>query len=690
MLPSSRPFLTITAGLMCMALCFFSSCSSGGSGGGGNPGTSALQQAADLVWSTQKLKDAMDNSTGPADPNLIVLDCRKNIPDSTGKQITPYDAIDHIPGSYYINFFDFGDPYPDDPGIEAKIINTLSTLGIMTDTTIVLYDDGIANPMGKVFWNLERLGCTDVHILDGGIPAWITVGLLTDLSVSPARIATVFTPVIDNSIYSRLDQNTPGGALPMKDIFDLVDGGSTDYPIIDYREGPLFDGHKICPDAARHGCMTHSVFLDWHDYFDGTTGLFKSQAEIDQMTRNVGGDPAKKNVVICNKGWRSGVAYFALRYAGWPKSSLIHYVGGIRAWTLKDSVNYPMISDGRFEVGEHMPPGDKSAKRFAGAFCQLGQETYCIGGYQVITPLPASAPFTAPCNIFQSINLSKSTNTWTDLPAMTEALTFAVAGTNTVGDVYVIGGRDSAGALSDKVYKYTASTTSWDNGTVETAMPFGGRWSYVAATIGNEIFICGGLNTTVSTEMGKVTSYDDQVWKYNTDTKVWKQLDSLAQGRRCHAMVAIGTQLYVLGGFYKDLDVGYDLDDILSLDTTNVANTWVVEPDVMPLKLAGHAAAVADSKIYVMGGWSIAGIKFDVIEYDPVTQKANIMKYNGKSAAIGWPRYWCFIGALGKKVATIGGFGWSPSCVSTTQHSGMYHFNQTYIYDLNLQFDPHP
>ena len=101
---------------------------------------------------------------------------------------------------------------------------------------------------------------------------------------------------------------------------------------------------------------------------------------------------------------------------------------------------------------------------------------------------------------------------------------------------------------------------------------------------------------------------------------------------------------------------------------------------------------MANNKIYILGAWSMDGIKYDVIEYDPFdnggTGSSRILMRDGHSASIGWPRYWIFTGAHGDDVASIGGFGGGSGNIGTTPHSGMTHFNQVYVYDLTSPFDP--
>jgi thiosulfate/3-mercaptopyruvate sulfurtransferase len=622
--------------------------------------------AADLLWSAGKLFDEMKSN-----PDLVVLDCRQNVADALGVYRRPYDA-EHITGAYYLDFFAFGDPYPDDL---ARIVTTLSALGITTDTPICLYDEPIANPQGKIFFNLERLGCTDVHLLDGGIYAWKQVGGAVTDAVPPARTPSTFVPEIDNRSYAKLAD--------MKAIYDLVDAGATNrYTLTDFREPDLFYGHKICPDAERHGRIPHTNLLDWHEFFDSATGLWKSPAALEALCRNAGLDRDKINVLICNKGWRTGISYFTLRYLGWPKANLIHYVGGVREWAAQDPVTYPLDSDACWEVGKKLPPGNASSKRFAGAFAQVDSKVYCIGGY-LVTPTPGT-----PTNRHQAYDIVS--NTWTDLAPLPGSLKLTFSAGAGVGySVYVLGGLDQDGAITDRIYRYNTVANTWDDGTVETPLPVG-LFSFAAARIGDRIYVCGGLT---SKDTSVTANYSASVFAYDTVTRTWDEsLPDLPRGRRCHSMVALGNKLYVLGGFYFDdvAEQDVDLRDIWALDTTAPVG-WVRMAD-LPMDIAGHAAAVANDnvkdRIYTLGAWSMDGITNDVIEFDPDANTTRILKVDGHSACIGWPRYWYFIGSYREKIASIGGFGSSPGNIATAQNSGFSHFQQTYVYDVTNHFDP--
>ncbi|MFH2002740.1 MAG: rhodanese-like domain-containing protein [Planctomycetota bacterium] len=694
----------VAAAFLICAGIFLGGCSGGSSGGGGAVATTSNTE---LLWSVSRLEQEM-----AIDQGLVVLDCRNTLANPGPNNLTDYDnktykpgeihtpyKIEHIKGAHYINFFLFGDPnYPTD---DSQVIATLSALGITTSTPICLYDDAIANPQGKVFYHLERLGCTKVHILDGGYPAWVAANKPVETAKTPDPAPSTFVASIDNSIYLELDG--------FKAIWDKVDddiknGRVSEYAIIDYREDPLFYGHKICPDALRTGQIRYTTLLNWKTYMDAA-GFLKSQEDIIKLTEAAGGSRNKINILICNKGWRSGYAYFALRYAGWPKSILKHYVGGVRAWTLEDETDYPMDTDACYRVGKNMPvaAGSVNPKRFAGAAAQVGSKLYCIGGYEVAeakstigkTDKVRVSAVNQAFDMTQPVLSQQWENNLKPLPVATA---FS-AGAAVNGYIYVIGGVTGtldAPAMSDTVYRWDSlnPTSDW-----QTMAPLPiARLSYAAVTVGNQIYVFGGLTDP---DAGPPANYSNDFYRYNHDPSgigSWENLNALApnapHARRCHALVAQGNTLYLVAGFYKE-DNGtgginnVDLRDVWAIDTTNLAAGWVQKAD-LPMDVAGHSAGIANGNIYVLGGWSLDGVKYDVLEYDITHNRSRQLSVNnGTSAAIGWPRYWYFLGVYGNEIASIGGYGGGSGYIKTTDTSGFVHFHQPYIYNVIGNFDPY-
>ncbi|TET36563.1 MAG: hypothetical protein E3J72_08230 [Planctomycetota bacterium] len=624
-----------------------------------------------MVWDITTLKYEMDN------PDLLIIDTRVTQYYDNGVAYNPYDA-GHIPGAIYLSAGKLGNDanfgYSDD----AALASYLGTLGITTDMRICIYDVGIATSVGRAWYHLYRLGCKDLHILDGGYPYWESKG--GETTTTPTAVApTTFVASADNSHLWTLAEFKPAWD-------DVQANGSQTYVIIDYREEPLFSGHKICPDAAFGGHIPDTNYLSYKDLFDANTGKFKSKTQISNMHAALGASKDKTNVLICNFGWRSGVAFFALVYAGWPEASLKHYTGGFREWswqTYSDPVTYPYTTYNCFDyvndLDENMAFRSLKAdtQRYAGGSAQVGTKVYCIGGHGI----SYTGQKTDTVQVFDFADNSVST-----LAPLPEPIAFSAAAA--VGDnIYLIGGYDNDGVILSKVYRYDTLLDTWDDGATEAALPVG-RWSFAAAAIGNTIYAAGGL-------IGKVGSstdnYSDTVYSYDTTNPGggWtEETDAqLPIISRCHALVPDGNLLYFVGGMWYDDTPGQTspknyLTTIYVIDTTNLAAGWTQLADG-PGKMAGHSATLVNGKIYVPG----SALTADVYEYTPGANTWRALNttstYDGvdRPCWVGWKKYWYFLGSDGDHFATIGGFGAKSNQTATHPWHKKKFFNHVYLFN---------
>ena len=89
------------------------------------------------------------------------------------------------------------------------------------------------------------------------------------------------------------------------------------------------------------------------------------------------------------------------------------------------------------------------------------------------------------------------------------------------------------------------------------------------------------------------------------------------------------------------------------------------------------------------GGFTLAGIIYDMYEYDISGGTWETKMKNGNSARVAWPRYWYFIGSDDTLdlIPVIAGYSAGSANIATTANFGKFHFNQVYVYDLNNTFD---
>lgn len=137
-----------------------------------------------------------------ADPQLRVLDCRYALSDPLVGRIAYLEG--HVPGAVYADLeTDLSGPVQPggaggrhplpDPSVLAA---WLGSVGVSNDSVVVTYDDpstGQGFYAARAWWLLRWLGHTQVHVLDGGWPAYLAAGgrVSTD---EPEHPPTSFTP----------------------------------------------------------------------------------------------------------------------------------------------------------------------------------------------------------------------------------------------------------------------------------------------------------------------------------------------------------------------------------------------------------------------------------------------------------------------------------------------------------------
>ncbi len=128
-------------------------------------------------------------------PNLVIVDTRHDLMNpSVGRDAY---AAGHIPGALFLSIDDDlsaakngsngRHPLPS-PEVFAA---TLGAKGISNASKVVVYDQGSAMFVGRLWWMLRWLGHADVFVLDGGMAQWQKEGRATETQPN-TRTATTF------------------------------------------------------------------------------------------------------------------------------------------------------------------------------------------------------------------------------------------------------------------------------------------------------------------------------------------------------------------------------------------------------------------------------------------------------------------------------------------------------------------
>ena len=188
--------------------------------------------------------------------------------------------------------------------------------------------------------------------------------------------------------------------------------------------------------------------------------------------------------------------------------------------------------------------------------------------------------------------LDPATGLWTAGPA-SPAIRFASAGAVLDGRLHLIGGWNYSNTASNSVAtqgRFDPATQAWSSlASLTTA-----RNAAAAAVIGGRIHVVGGrapgIRANDQTPMASVEVYDPA-------TDRWEAGVPLLTARSSLAVLALGGQLYALGG---EGAAGVS-DAIERYDPAT--RVWTALP-AMPLKTHGLAAVVVGNSLYVMGGFA--------------------------------------------------------------------------------------
>jgi hypothetical protein len=193
-------------------------------------------------------------------------------------------------------------------------------------------------------------------------------------------------------------------------------------------------------------------------------------------------------------------------------------------------------------------------------------------------------------------------------------------------DVWIFGGKDTYDDSSDRVERFSLLTL---RGEVqpEWEMPRGIR-NASAAAIGTKIYVVGGYHDGTQ-------KLQSQLQIFDTVTRTWTRGRNLPQPLRNASVLAVSGKLWVIGG--------------MGVNNTGLKTTYVYDPvsnnwsSKAPLPLKRYAAGVATpraGKIWLVSGYTESGggeyRTKDVLEYDIASNTWDVrdeIPLNGEHAA---------------------------------------------------------
>ena len=181
----------------------------------------------------------------------------------------------------------------------------LRALGLNQDSRVVVYDSLGMVTSPRAWWMLAAMGCANLALLDGGLPAWKAAGFALQASETVARYR-------------------PGSFRAKFDARQVVDAGrllaaldDDSVCVLDARAEPRFRGIAEEPRAGlRRGHMPGAVNLPFTQLFE--QGLMKPDAELALILKPLV-DGHSRVICSCGSGVTACILAFALQRIGYDE-----------------------------------------------------------------------------------------------------------------------------------------------------------------------------------------------------------------------------------------------------------------------------------------------------------------------------------------------------------------------------------
>jgi thiosulfate/3-mercaptopyruvate sulfurtransferase len=233
-------------------------------------------------------------------------------------------AMGHIPGAVQLDWFTtLQHPLRRDFLPKEKFEETMASLGISNDTTVVFYGDKSNWFACYALWLFQYYGHEKVRIMNGGRAKWELEKreLVKEMPSYPRAKYTAKGP--DKSIRAFRDE--------------VLAQSNAKKPLVDVRSPKEYSGELThMPNypqegATRGGHIPGAVSIPWSQAVNEADATFKSPEALRELFegKNVRAD--KEVIAYCRIGERSSLTWFVLKYLlGYP--NVKNYDGSWTEW----------------------------------------------------------------------------------------------------------------------------------------------------------------------------------------------------------------------------------------------------------------------------------------------------------------------------------------------------------------------
>jgi thiosulfate/3-mercaptopyruvate sulfurtransferase len=249
--------------------------------------------------------------------------------------------VGHLPGAVSLDTLKLESSETWNRRSPEELKETLLSLGITKDTTVILYGrfsfpdnndpfpGSSAGHLGAIrcAFIMMYAGVNDVRVLNGGIKSWEDEGYPVSRDKNKPSVVDYFGT--DIPARPELAVDIPQAKELLKSNYgDLVSvrswkeftGEVSGYNYIE-KKGRI-------PGAVFGNCGSDAYHMENYRNLDHTT---KEYHEIAEIWEKAGVDPQNHNAFYCGTGWRGSEAFFNAYLMGWPRVSV--FDGGWFEWS---------------------------------------------------------------------------------------------------------------------------------------------------------------------------------------------------------------------------------------------------------------------------------------------------------------------------------------------------------------------
>ncbi|MDO8701288.1 MAG: sulfurtransferase [Undibacterium sp.] len=267
------------------------------------------------------LISAQDLAGQIVQPEMVLIDCRHDLMDSTAGELA-YNA-GHLPGARFAHLdqqlsgvkisvtglFCGRHPLP----AKEDFIRHLRALGIKATSQVIAYDAQGGMYAARLWWMLRWVGHSAVAVLDGGVPAWLALGLPLDTTAPQIALGDIG---IKPSLVAQVN------------IDEVIENLSTAArTVVDARAADRYRGENETIDPVG-GHIPGAVNRFFKDNLQAD-GCFKSAEHLHEEWLAVCSD-ASKAIMQCGSGVTACHNLLALEVAGLTGAAL--YPGSWSEW----------------------------------------------------------------------------------------------------------------------------------------------------------------------------------------------------------------------------------------------------------------------------------------------------------------------------------------------------------------------